>query len=115
MASTSPGNLVCPLPTGLLVLRISAPCTKKTQRDPPPCAVLLGLPPRVDTRCISLSIADLEGGAEMEAALRSDLRALTLRICHLVMGEAFERRLAEDKLELGGALSMRFYPQARQE
>jgi hypothetical protein len=49
----------------------------------------------------------------MEAALRSDLRALTLRICRLVMGEAFEQQLAENGLELGGALSMRFYPQAR--
>ena len=62
-----------------------------------------------DERCVSISLADLEDGLT-EEELQMDLRALTSRICEIVLGGEFARRLETEQLEMGGALSMRFYP-----
>ena len=62
-----------------------------------------------DERCVSISLAGLDDGLT-EEELRMDLQTLTSRICEIVLGGEFARRLETEQLEMGGALSMRFYP-----
>jgi hypothetical protein len=64
-----------------------------------------------DSKCVSLSIAELDGG-KTEMDLRCDLRRFVLQICDVVMGNEFAERLASEKQDVDGAISMRFYPKA---
>lgn len=69
-------------------------------------------PERVSSRCVSFPLTDLPGGGTTEADIKSELCALTWRICDLIMGPAFAQRLKAENQEIGGSVSMRFDPRA---
>ena len=69
-------------------------------------------PEHASSRCVSFPLTDLPGGGTTEADIKSDLCALTWRICDLIMGPAFAHRLKVENQEIGGTVSMRFDPRA---